>query len=107
MEENQKAKVVSMKNTAKKEVKDEGKRATYEELNSYCLQLFNQNKQLVEQLRQKELANLFKRLDYLFLVLRNKDSFNADFVGNCAEEIQGALVMPDAPEEESKENNKQ
>lgn len=101
MGENKTAKEVSI-NTGAKAPQEEQKKATYEELNNYCMQLYNQNKQLMAQLQQREMANLFRRLDYLFLVLRNKDCFSPDFVGDCATEITNALSIPEETEEEKK-----
>lgn len=102
MEEKKTAKQVSLNPASEKESKSSAvndRKATYEELNNYCLQLYNQNKQLSEQLKQRDMTNLFRRLDYLFMVVQNKDAFNADFVGDCTEEIQAALSIA---EEESK-----
>lgn len=106
MEEKKMTKEVSI-NTTKT---SQGERkATYEELNNYCVQLYNQNKQLTAQLQQKEMFNLFKRLDYLFMVLKNKDCFSPDivdasFVADCAKEIVAALTVPEetADKEEGK-----
>lgn len=69
------------------------KKVSYEELNNYCIQLYNQNKTLIEQVKQKDMFNIFKRMDYLFQVLRYKDCFNNTFVETCAEEIQNALTV--------------
>lgn len=95
MEEKKNAKVVKLDTTKKEDVKPEGKKATYEELNNYCMQLFQQNRQLVEKLRERDMENLFKRLDYLFLILRNKECFDAEFLGNCIDEIKTALTPPE------------
>lgn len=73
---------------------DTRKKATYEELNGYCMQLYEQNRQLAGRLRERDMASLFKRLDCLFLVLENKDCFSAEFVGDCADEIKSALGVP-------------
>lgn len=100
MEEKKKAKQVSINAGAKPQPANEEKKATYEELNNYCMQLFNQNKQLISQLQQREMTNLFRRLDYLFMVLQNKDCFSSDFVGDCAMEITTALSVPEEPESE-------
>jgi len=72
------------------------RKATYEDLNNYCVQLLEQNKQLVAKIRQTDLSNLFKRLDYLFMVLGSKDCFDTEFVLQCADEIKRAMsVTPD------------
>lgn len=105
MEEKKTAKQVSINAGANNKLaQGEQKKATYEELNNYCMQLFNQNKQLMAQLQQRDMLNLFKRLDYLFLVLKNKDCFTSDFVGDCVAEITNALSVPeDSDKEEGKE----
>lgn len=74
-------------------VEKEQKKATYEELNNYCVQLYNQNKQLVAKLQDLNMANLFKRLDYLFLVVQNKEAFEGDFYAQCISEIKDALTI--------------
>lgn len=71
------------------------KKPSYEELNNYCVQLYNQNKQLAAQLQQMNAANLFKRLDYLFLVVQNKEAFKSEegFWEDCVHEIREALTI--------------
>lgn len=94
-------KVVKMnpKNTAK----NEAKKYTYEELNNICNQLFQQNKNLVSQLQQLNMGNVFRRLDYLFKVVEYSSAFNdAEFVGSCIEEIKSLIAIPD--EKENKES---
>lgn len=82
------------------------KKPTYEELNNYCTQLYSQNRELVTRLRQTEMGNLFKRLDYLFTVLRSKDCFDKDFVLKCAEEIKDALTVPDDEDKKGGQDGK-
>jgi len=80
----------------------ENRKPTYEELNNYCMQLLNQNKALVEQLKQRDLAMLFKRMDYLFAVVGNSGMFPKEFVDKCVGDIQAQLTVPeDAGEGES------
>ena len=70
------------------------KQYTYEELNGICSELFQQNQNLMQQLRQQNMANMFKRLDYLFQVLHYASVFkDEEFVANCAEEIKNALTI--------------
>lgn len=74
---------------------------SYEQLNDACSQLYQQNQQLIKQVHQLNMANAFKRLDYLFMVLKYESSIkDAEFVGSCIEEIKAALSVP---EEESAE----
>jgi hypothetical protein len=55
----------------------------------------------MKQLQQMNMTNMFKRLDYLFLVLQNEQVIkDPEFVGNCVEEIKEALY----PAEEKKED---
>lgn len=95
----EKQKETSAAKTAKKE-----KKATYEELNNYCVQLYNQNKQLVEKLQQLNMANLFKRLDYLFLVIQNKETFDKEFLDSCTNEIKEALSIQNEERKEKEED---
>lgn len=74
---------------------------TYEQLNDACQQLFQQNQQLVKQLREANLENMFRRLDYLFEVVRLSGTIkDADFVNGCIDEIKEAIVIKDNKEEE-------
>lgn len=86
--------VIKNENTSKK--------LTYEELNNTCAQLYQQNQQLLRQVQQLNNTVMFKRLDYLFLVLQNENVFNdKSFVDSCTNEIKEALsVEPAAHKEE-------
>lgn len=99
--------VKSSKATAeKKEEKEPTQRkATYEELNNYCIQLMQQNKTLVEQLKQRDMATLFKRIDYLFLVVSNRAAFPADFVNTCVEELMNQLTIQEEAADSKEENH--
>ena len=79
---------------------------SYEELNQICGELYQQNQTLARQLRQMDMGNMFKRLDYLFLVVGNKDAFNSAFVDACIKEIEELLAPVDKEEKEetSQEN---
>lgn len=86
---------------------------TYEQLNDACNQLFQQNQYLVKQLKELDMANSFKRLDYLFKVLDsfsaankvNVVTFDPAFVESCIKEIQDAMTIKE--EEEPKEEVKE
>ena len=75
---------------------------TYDELNNACQQLFQQNQQLIKQLRETDMVNMFRRLDYLFKVVENRDSFSPQFVSSCVGEIQEAMTIKEEKEEEGK-----
>jgi hypothetical protein len=77
------------------------------------MELSQQNQQMQEyirklhaQMRQMDQNNMFKRLDYLFMVLQHSTMFDADFVGDCIAEIKEAITIPEEeekPEEPKKE----
>ena len=86
--EEQKAKTVEMS------ASQENKKLSYEELNEVCIRLEQQNQYLVRELQKANLTNMFKRLDYLFKVVEYSHSFgDAEFVGNCIEEIKEAMTI--------------
>ena len=85
--------------------KNDGKsqKLTYEQLDNACSQLYQQNQNLIRQIRQIDQVNMFKRLDYLFMVLKYESAFkDADFVNSCIDEIKEAMTIP-APEETKEE----
>lgn len=73
-------------------------RLTYEQLNDACNQLFQQNQQLLRQVKELNMMNAFRRLDYLFKVLEHQNNFSSDFVGDCAMEIKDSMTIPEDPE---------
>lgn len=85
------------------------KKLTYEELLKAAQDLSAQNsyfKQQAQSMQQKivELSNfaMFKRLDYLFEVIKNEEKFPAEFVGACRHEIVETMTPPvDEPETEA------
>lgn len=92
------------KNSVKNDKVDEKEeKLTYEQLNDACQQLFQQNQQLARQLREANLTNMFRRLDYLFEVVRLADTIkDADFVNSCIDEIKDAIVVKEDAKEEEK-----
>lgn len=100
MEEKKEGKTVAM-NTANKDNKQQ--KLTYEQLNDACNQLFQQNQYLAKQLRELNMANSFKRLDYLFKVVELASTFKDDeFVADCIDEIKEAMVLKEEPEDTDK-----
>lgn len=76
---------------------------SYEQLNNICSELYQQNQNLHRQLQQANMVNMFKRLDYLFLVLKYESVFkDADFINSCIDEIKDAIILK--PEEDVVEN---
>lgn len=72
---------------------DNNQKLTYEQLNEACSQLYQQNQNLLKQLQQANMVNMFKRLDYLFQVLKYNTLFEEGFVSNCINEIQDAMTI--------------
>lgn len=106
MEEN-KAKEVKMskESTKKVESKEVNRKLTYEQLNDACNQLFQQNQQMRKAIEELNMANMFKRLDYLFKVVENAGTFkDSDFLNSCMDEIKETLTLqPEDNKAESKE----
>lgn len=74
------------------------KKLSYEQLNDVCSQLYQQNQYLQNQLKQSNLTNAFKRLDYLFKVLEFERVIkDSDFIYGCIQEIKDVLTL--VPEE--------
>lgn len=80
--------------------KVQAEKPSYEQLEREVAGLKSMNNQLIMQLQQMNMGNLFKRLDYLFKVLETAPSLNPEFVAQCAKEIEMHMT-PTEPEEES------
>ena len=91
MEEN-KTKTVEMKPQSEKKY-------SYEELNNIAGQLSQQNQQLYQQLQRANMANMFKRLDYLFKVVENGAMFSPEFVDKCIKEIEDSMTIEEETDE--------
>ena len=83
----------------------EEKKLSYEELNNVCHQLSNQSRELYQKLQEANQFNMFKRLDYLFAVVKFYERFSTEFATKCIEEIEQIMTIPDTPDkqEETKE----
>ena len=98
--------------TPSSEKGEQAQKYTYEQLNNICNQLYQQNQNLVKQLQQLNLVNMFKRLDYLFKVVEISNgsstySFNKDFVNDCIAEIEESMTPVPEEENAQKEEGKQ
>lgn len=107
--EDKKAKTVNMGTGRKKENVENNinsqQKLTYEQLNNVCSQLYQENQNLIKQLQQANLTSMFKRLDYLFLVLKYEKVFkDPDFINSCVNEIKDAIIIKqEEVEEDTKE----
>lgn len=78
---------------------EEVKKLSYEELENVATQLQSQCQRLYSELTA--VTNTFKRLDYLFKVVKNNTVFPTEFVDKCVAEIE--LIMSPQPEETTEE----
>ena len=92
--EEQKKKVVEMKPQVQRPEK-----MSYEQLESVAHQLSEQNRQLFAKLQELNIADMFKRLDYLFKVIENGHMFKQDFLEKCIAEIESLMTVPEQEEE--------
>ena len=92
--EEQKKKVVEMKPQVQRPEK-----MSYEQLESVAHQLSEQNRQLFAKLQELNIANMFKRLDYLFKVVENAHMFEQGFLEKCIAEIESLMTVPEQEEE--------
>ena len=82
------------------EKKEEKKKLSYEELENVCHQLSEQFRTLYQRLKESDLSNMFKRLDYLFAVVENIDKFPEEFGKKCIEEIVASMTVDTEEEKE-------
>lgn len=97
--EEQKKKVVEMKPQVQRPEK-----MSYEQLENVAHQLSEQNRQLFAKLQELNMANMFKRLDYLFKVIENGHMFKQDFLEKCVAEIESIITIPKQEEESEVED---
>lgn len=74
----------------------EKKKLSYEDLENVCHQLSEQSRVLYKKLQENDLSNMFKRLDYLFAIVENKDVFeerDLDFFNKCVDEIITSMTV--------------
>ena len=97
--EEQKKKVVEMKPQVQRP-----ERMSYEQLENVAHQLSEQNRQLFAKLQELNMANMFKRLDYLFKVIENGHMFKQDFLEKCIAEVESLITIPKQEEESEVED---
>ena len=77
---------------------------SYEQLENVAHQLSEQNRQFFAKLQELNMANMFKRLDYLFKVIENGHMFKQDFLEKCIAEIESLITIPKQEEESEVED---
>ena len=75
------------------------KKLSYEELENVAAQLQQENMQFRQMINQINYNNFFKRLDYLFEVLKLSHMFPQEFTTDCSDEIMQCMKII-SPEEE-------
>ena len=75
------------------------KKLSYEELENVAAQLQQENMQFRQMINQINYNNFFKRLDYLFEVLKLSHMFPQEFTTDCSDEIMQCMKVI-SPEEE-------
>lgn len=86
-------------------VENQPKQLSYEDLKNIAGQLQQQNMQMRKALSELNYENMFKRLDYLFEVIKVPHMFNDEFVSKCTEEIQSMLTIPEKDKEDNSEED--
>lgn len=82
------------------ETKNVEKKLSYDELENAANELLMQNQQMYNELQKANMANVFKRLDYLFKVVEFNTSFNTEFVNSCVTEIEDMMTIKDTDKKE-------
>jgi hypothetical protein len=82
------------------ETKNVEKKLSYDELENAANELLMQNQQMYNELQKANMANVFKRLDYLFKVVEFNTSFNTEFVNTCVAEIEDMMTIKDTDKKE-------
>lgn len=74
-------------------IKEKNTEPTYEQLKNFVDQLAMQNRALREQVMHLSNEASYKRIEYLFDVLKYNHLFPSDFVSKCTLEIEEALTI--------------
>ena len=112
-EQKNKAKEIKMQPNTQNQGNAEVQKLTYDQLKDAADKLWNENRYLRQQNAQlTQFANTVNRLDYLFRIVEiahnnrsNSVSFASEFVEECIDEIQKAMVIPQENQtQDNKEN---
>ena len=93
-------KETKVKSAASAQKSAQSEKMSYEQLENIAHQLSEQVKQLYVKLQEANMANMFKRLDYLFKVVENGTMFDPDFLNKCIDEIENVMMPKEEPSEE-------
>ena len=82
-----------MENVEVKNTTNDAKKMSYEELEATAKELFTTCSNLQNQLKELNMFNAFKRLEYLFKVVEHVELFG-DFGKKCVEEVKEIMTLP-------------
>lgn len=68
---------------------------TYEQLEQIAVSQQKQLQTAYKQLEQLIKDTTYKRLDYLFKVVENKEVFKKEFTTSCISEIEQIMIIPE------------
>ena len=97
----EKKKTVKMKVAA--EPKEEQPNLSQEQFKAIINQYSNENRYLKEKVNELMQVGFFKRLEFLFDVLKNYTLFDEDFVEKVVQDIQNAIYPNEDKDSESDE----
>lgn len=84
---------------APKELSKEQLTGMLHQLSEQDRKLFEENKKLRQVIEDMNMANLFKRLDYLFRVITEDNKYlSEDFKKKCSKEIEYLITQPEESE---------
>ena len=80
---------------------EETKKLSYEELEAIAVELRKNCSQLYMELQNANMTNAFKRLEFLFKVVKYANAFPAEFVKNSIEEVVNMMTLKTEETEEA------
>lgn len=80
---------------------EETKKLSYEELETIAIELRKNCNQLYMELQNANMTNAFKRLEFLFKVVKHADKFPTEFINNCTKEIVDMITLKTEETEEA------
>ena len=94
----EKPNTVKMNVELPKNIEDEFDSMTKNKLKEVAGQLYYQNQQLMNRIKNMDMTNIFRRLDYLFKVMDHSEKYPKEFVGMVINEICTGMY-PEEPKE--------
>jgi ribosomal protein L9 len=109
MEETSKVKNLKVVSNQNEQVKANDLKPSYEDLERMVEAYRNQQntfrdqaREMIAQMQEMQKVIVYRRLDYLFKVLDNKDLFDAETVSKVIDEIKDTLIVDEKEVKEEK-----